>query len=421
MPSQFEPLNLLLLLPVGTSILLGVRLVFGPSDTGDVGTLRRILTFVGTLLLMSGVLGLLIGMSSGMAVVNGLMIAVAIVSTVRWLRKSNCEGLFWALTVAAEKNVPLHQVSWAFASDRSNTLGTRAWRLGDLLQHGTPLPLAIEQARLAATFDLRLAARVGQILGCLPKTLREGLESEQSIQKQLRPITDHFMYLIALGFVIAANFVFMIWRILPSVNKIAQEYDVDLNGSMTQLLLDISPELEDRIVILSLGSALVGGTFLLLFLTRFLPTNLVGIHWITLPLDRTRVMRAIAWCVAAGRPLLPALQALAELYPRYGIGRRLSKAANEMKNGSHWAECLLRARLIRRSDVAVLRATEQAGNLEWGLREMADRNLRTLHYRLEWWRTMLVPVSISLAGIFVAAIGWSLFEPLVKIFEASAG
>jgi type II secretory pathway component PulF len=49
------------------------------------------------------------------------------------------------------------------------------------------------------------------------------------------------------------------------------------------------------------------------------------------------------------------------------------------------------------------------------MRQLADRNLRRLVERIEWVKSLLVPLALVAAGVVVCGIVWSVFYPLVLL------
>ena len=423
-----EPMNLLLLLPPALAILLGVRLVFGPRAAEKSGMLRRVLVVSGLLLLWISVLGILVAMSNYLSVFSVIAVAMVTAVAVQRLRDSNREGLLWALTIAAERKVPLHHAAWAFAGETTDTVGSRAWQIGDALEQGASLPLAIEYVGLKVSTEVAVAARVGQSIDHLSGPLREALTKELELRTRMVPLLTQVVYLAIVAGCSLVVSLFASLRLVPVMRKMLAEVGVETDETTTipwyfanvgEMLvaefstLPIPVQAIIDLVLVILFFAIV--ILLLQFVFRAVPRNLPLYRRLLLPLDRSVVLRALAWNVEYHKPIVAAFGALAATYPRTNVARKLRRAARSVETGTDWAESLRQVGLIKAADVPVLKATEHAGNLAWGMRQLADRNLRRLTERIEWAQSLLVPLGIVGAGVVVCGIVWSVFYPLVVL------
>ena len=228
-----EPMNLLLLLPPALAILLGVRLVFGPRAAEKSGMLRRVLLVSGLLLIWISVLGILVAMSNYLSVFSVIAVAIVTAVAVQRLRDSNREGLLWALTIAAERKVPLHHAAWAFAGETTDTVGSRAWQIGDALEQGASLPLAIEYVGLKVSTEVAVAARVGQSIDHLSGPLREALTKEQDLRTKLVPLLTQVVYLAIVAGCSLFCSLFASLKLVPVMRRMLAEVGVEADEMTT--------------------------------------------------------------------------------------------------------------------------------------------------------------------------------------------
>ena len=163
------------------------------------------------------------------------MIAVAMVTAVaiQRLRDSNREGLLWALTIAAERKVPLHHAAWAFAGETTDTVGSRAWQIGDALEQGASLPLAIEYVGLKVSTEVAVAARVGQSIDHLSGPLREALTKEQDLRTKLVPLLTQVVYLAIVAGCSLFCSLFASLRLVPVMRRMLAEVGVEADEMTT--------------------------------------------------------------------------------------------------------------------------------------------------------------------------------------------
>ena len=130
------------------------------------------------------------------------------------------------------------------------------------------------------------------------------------------------------------------------------------------------------------------------------------------------MLDSLALWVKSARPLPEAIAALARWYPRWPVRQRLDRVLAEITSGGDWCESLLRHQLIGRSDLAVLRAARQAGNLAWALGEIADGRRRRLAYRLQTLLQCAFPLVILGFGVAVMAFVVAFFLPLIALIQS---
>jgi type II secretory pathway component PulF len=118
-----------------------------------------------------------------------------------------------------------------------------------------------------------------------------------------------------------------------------------------------------------------------------------------------------------GRPIVQALEFLTNYYPRALIRKRLRTAFADMSLGGDCATSLRKAKLVGRTDEAILRAAARAGNLPWALAEAAANGERRANYRLAAIGQVLFPLLILAVGavVMMFVIGW--FLPLIELIN----
>jgi type II secretory pathway component PulF len=430
---DFQLLNMLLLVPLAISTLIALRLLFGGAPVESTGTMRRVMRLVGWILLATASAAMLYEMSFVFALFIGLALIITPIRSWLRLRRTDREGLLWALVIAAERNLPLHQAAWAFAAEQRSVVGSPAWRLGDMLRTGAPLPVAIDYVRMGISIDALIAVRFGELIGCLPGTLREALAADRRLRDAAAPLVRHFCYLVLMLIAVAIAGVFLNLKMIPVFSRllvlesIEPESAYPLFSAMSTWIDALTFEFNSLPGPVQLGiDFLLGiGLFIgaaLMFLEYFelIPRNVPLIWLLHFPADRSRVLRGLAWAVTAHRPLPAAMESLGRLFPRGKIGRRLTRAASMAREGRHWTETLRTVGLLSSAEMALLQSCERAGNLDWGLRQLADRNLQRHIRRLHRLRGWLVPLTIVALGVVIGLIYSSLLYPLILILETIA-
>ncbi|MCA9121831.1 MAG: type II secretion system F family protein [Planctomycetaceae bacterium] len=414
----FGSIHLFVLIWIGVAVLWSLRLAYRRRGAAADDSIRLILTIAGWVLILAGILGTAIQGFIFAGPLSWIVILAIIMMAVGRYRGAENRTLLWCLAAAAERGIPLEQAARAYSMERSDELGIRAARLASLLEGGTPLSLALADARVRLPLDALVAVRVGIETGDLGQALSTVGKHDDDADTLLRSIFEKVFYLGVVANVLLIILTFIMLKIVPVYAKMFEEFELDL-PAMTQLLVYLA----DRFInywfflfplIMWLPMFLVVG---MLHYIGWLPRNLPLINWFALRLDGGLVLRCLALSVKQQRPLTEMIWLLARLYPKSSVRKRLLRAGHDLNNGQHWCTALRQAKLIRSSDLAILTAAERSGNLEWALEEMADSSIRRLAYRLRLALNVLFPAVLFVFGLFIAFVVISLFMPLVSLIQ----
>src|SRR5205814_5216910 len=96
---------------------------------------------------------------------------------------------------------------------------------------------------------------------------------------------------------------------------------------------------------------------------------------------------------------------------------RLVAAADKVAAGMDWLETLRDARLISRTDAALLSAAARVGNLDWALEEIAESAMRRQVYWLQSALQVLFPMTLLALGGVVCFFVVGLFLPLISLIQ----
>lgn len=387
-----------------------------PNDI--VATLLRV---VGWVMLLVGLLIMLFFMSYVFAVVLWIAAIVVIVSAVTRYFAAEQQALIWALTVAAERGIPLESAARSFAEDRNDRVGRRATLLADYLEAGVPLSLALTRSNTRVPAAILLAADLGQESGDLGLALRHAAgqidESETTLQWTLERL---FYVVFLILFSGAATFFLMVW-IVPILNRMFHEFGLEL------------PVITQRLVTVSEAFS-AGWPIVLLLLVVCLAFIVVGLCWYmgiaprSLPLlnrlwwsaDCALVLRWLASSVRTERPLAEVIRMLGIRFPQHRVRVRLEHASQRIDRGADWCESLRVAGVIRHSESALFKTAERVGNLDWALDEMAHAGMRRAAYRIRAWMNIAFPVALLFLGLLVLFITAGILAPLISLIAGLA-
>jgi type II secretory pathway component PulF len=381
-----------------------------------------ILTISGWALIVVG----LLGTAAQLLLVPGILAWFVIIDTifisVSRYRAAERRTLMRCLAAAAQRGIPLHEAAHAFAMERSDELGIRAARLAELLRAGTPLSLALAQTRTRLPADALLATRLGVETGDFGGAVTAMVKGQDEGDDLVNRMLERFFYLATIACVLITILTFIMLKIVPVFAKMFEEFELEL-PKMTQACVAVSDfGVTYGVCFIFPMMILFAGPILHRFLSYFgaTPTRVPLLSPILGRFDTALGMRAVSLAVQQQRPMAEMIGLLVLHYPTRRIRRKLRRAVKLLNSGVNWCDALRRAKIIRRSDRAVLAAAQQSGNLQWALEEMAESNMRRIAYSLHLLSNVLFPIFLVVFGLIVAFFVISLFMPLVSLIEGLA-
>jgi general secretion pathway protein F len=406
------------LLMIGCAVLIALRLVY-PRRKPPADALQTMMRLIGWLLLALGVLGVFAVFTGGLAI--GLW-SVAIGcwgAAVFRLRQSQRLALLELLAISVDRGIPLEAAARAFGEEEGGVCFSRSTALADCLAAGMPFSEAIQRNRRVLPPRSAVAARIGEVVGALGAALRSAADRNWSAGlTRIAPIRlIDLVYLMWIGGFVMP---FMAIKIGPAFEKIYSDFHEKL------------PPLTRAVFHLTASPYSLFFSFFLM-----IPVGVVSIYvalralgWIEFdlpivarfmaPRESAVVLRWLGLVAGREYPLKPALDYLANSYPRRLIRWRLQHAAADIASGRDWSDSFRAAKLVQKTDAAILKAAARVGNLPWALAEAASSGERRLNYRLHAIGQVLLPLLILAAGaaVMMFVVGW--FLPLVHLINSLA-
>jgi type II secretory pathway component PulF len=286
--------------------------------------------------------------------------------------------------------------------------------LGALLNSGVSLPDALLRVPGLVPAYAVLAARCGEAAGNLPAALHDAAEQRSRRAEMWSPFAGRLIVLVWTVFIGITVTAFWSRFIFPKMQYILEDFEIDpyvgVFGLMA-FIADISSNLLPLVpwIVLAL---LYGLAVYIGILPNVIPLGPLRRGWETGPL-----LRNLALFAEANKPLAPALDLLAHEHSSSWMRRRLINAAQLLDAGEPLGVALRRARLLNSTNAGLVRAAEQAGNLAWGLRTIADGNERRLAYRWNAIAQVGLPIATIVVGAYVFIVALAQFVPVIFIME----
>jgi len=303
-------------------------------------------------------------------------------------------------------------------------VGNSFRRLVRSLDEGAELPAAIAANRPALPIDAQAFAAVNAVVatpasGQLGTTRYELTDAMQNAAGQ--QLYQRFIYLCSIVFIMSGIVTFVAIKIVPSFQAIFYDFDLEL-PAITVYLISLSNVFPATPLAALFGLAFVG----LLNLTLLAGFMYLADYPVLSPLTdrlfftkhRALILRLFAVAAERGQPFTELVKQLTEGRPNYPsrfARGRLRKVLAALSSGRDWKAALLHGGLVVEADFPMLETAQQAGNLPWVLRLLADQKVRRMVFRWSAFEQIAFPLAVLMLGLVVMFICVGLFIPLVEL------
>jgi len=325
------------------------------------------------------------------------------------------------LAVAADRTMPLAPTIRACADECGAWPRGEMMALADMIEAGVPLPEAF--GRSAALFPAQAipVIQAGLQTSSLGKALRQFIAHDDKDENLWASLMAKLLWLTALLMYGALILMFYMIKIAPSMQQMFEEFGMSL-PHVTQFMFGVSNHvvLILPLVLLALMVLFFLSLFTLLRYSGWIAFNLPGVDCFLRRYDMATVLETLALAVDQRQKLEPVLATFASLFPKTGIRKRLNRVCSDMERGADWCKSLVRHKLIKPADEAVLQSAIRVGNLGWALRQLAGSHRRRFAYRAQTLAQVIFPPVVILAGIVVSVFVIGCFMPLVRLIQSLA-
>ena len=266
------------------------------------------------------------------------------------------------------------------------------------------------------------AGEAGGVLDVILQRLADFMEKAQALKRKVVGAMIYPAAVISFSALIVTG---LMMFVIPKFGKIFEDFDSELPGP-TQLLLNSSEFVKGggwAVIILAPVAIVVLG--------KLIRKSNEGAHQLdklrlALPIlgrivsktSVARFSRTLGTLLAAGVPILEALNITRETAGNQVYARALQKVHGAIREGESFAGPLRQARVVEPMVVNMIDVGEETGDLDKMLMKIADTYDEEVDTLVSGLVSLLEPVMVIVLGVIVGFIVIALFMPLVSLIQA---
>ena len=268
--------------------------------------------------------------------------------------------------------------------------------------------------------NLVRAGEMGGILDMILNRLAVYIEKRVKLQRQVR---GAMVYPTAILLVAIIVIVVMLTWVIPSFKGMFAEFGGEEGlPALTQLVIAASEGFISNIVWIALGGALVVGGFAYSYRTpvgKFFYHRLLLVLPILGPVMRkisvARFTRTLGTLLAAGVPILDALDVVRKSAGNVVIEKAIAETADRIREGRTMAEPLMETKVFPPMVVQMIGVGEQTGALDTMLNKIADFYEEEVDIAVAALTSLLEPLMMVFIGGIVGVILIAMYLPIFSI------
>ncbi len=266
------------------------------------------------------------------------------------------------------------------------------------------------------------AGEAGGVLDLILQRLADFMEKAQRLKSKIKGAMIYPICVISIAFLIVMGIMVFV---IPKFKEIFEDFDIRLPGP-TLALLNISTWLTERhgwIWIIFTPVVVI----ILLKLIRLSPQGRFGLDWFYLKIPGVgalvskssiaRFTRTLGTLVAAGVPILEALNITSHTTGNGVYKKALDGVHENIRKGETFAEPLRKARVCDTLVTNMIDVGEETGDLDKMLVKIADNYDEEVDVAVAGLVSMLEPVLVIALGGICGFIIIALFMPMVAMIE----
>ncbi|HNX27130.1 MAG TPA: type II secretion system F family protein [Phycisphaerae bacterium] len=267
------------------------------------------------------------------------------------------------------------------------------------------------------------AGEVGGVLDIILQRLADFMERTQALKRKIGGAMIYPAAVISFSLLIVTG---LLVFVVPKFETIFADMGQNLPAP-TQMLLNLSKWVTE-----DAGWAwIIGIPFFIMMIAKIMRTSEAGSYLmdkisISLPIvgkiaeksSVARFSRTLGTLMAAGVPILDALQITADTAGNEVYARALKKVRDSIREGESIAKPLKQERVVDALVVNMIDVGEETGELDKMLYKVADTYDEEVEVMVSSMVSLLEPVMVIVLGLIVGGIVVALFMPMVSMLNA---
>jgi len=267
------------------------------------------------------------------------------------------------------------------------------------------------------------AGEIGGVLDIILQRLADFMEKADRLKRKIKGAMIYPIAVITAAFGIVAALLIVV---VPKFETIFADMGEDL-PTVTKLLLDMS-----KFMVEGHGWAyMLAFPFCFIFITKLLRKSQGGAYFldavklklpvfgqITSKSSVARFSRTLGTLLAAGVPILDALNITAETAGNEVYTKALKNVRNSIREGESIAKPLRQARVVDPMVSNMIDVGEETGELDKMLEKVAETYDEEVEVMVSGMVSLLEPVMVIVLGVIVGFIVIALFMPMVGMMNA---
>jgi type IV pilus assembly protein PilC len=273
------------------------------------------------------------------------------------------------------------------------------------------------------------AGEVGGVLDVILQRLAEFMEKGERLKRRIKGAMIYPAVVISIAVAIVTGIMYFV---IPKFQEIFNDFDVKLPG-LTIFLINASKWVAGQepgqqvpgVVWIIFSPVLVFLFFKLLRKTQFgkagtdiIAAKLPVIGTLIKKTAVARFTRTLGTLVAAGVPILEAINITRDTSGNYIYERALTKVHDSIKEGESFAGPLRESKVCDSIVVNMIDVGEETGDLDLMLMKIADNYDEEVDVAVASLLSLLEPFMVVILGGIVGTIVLALFLPLVAMIES---
>ncbi len=235
-------------------------------------------------------------------------------------------------------------------------------------------------------------------------------------------ITSVLIYPIVVLCVASFVFIALLVGVVPQFEQLFSEVGAQL-PLLTQTVIYLSKHIGS--IGFFLGSFFLIFSIIFVFLKKKYPiiNNKIDAYYVKLPILNkvlgeiivARISRALSTALAAGLPLLEALQLVAEMTGNFVYKAAVLDSCERIRNGEGFYQALSKQSIFPSDFLQLIKVGEMANCLSEILNNVADLYEEKIDYWVDNLSVLLEPLLIIILGLMVACLVIAMYLPIFKL------